>query len=48
MTTLSKTKSYLKPVVDFEAILKIVKSNDKFYSKKNQSDNLAKGLHTNN
>ena len=34
-----KTKSHPKPVVNFESNLKSVKSNKRFYSKKNQSDN---------
>ena len=47
MTTLSKTKSHPNPVANFESILESVKSNDRFYSKKYQSDNLAKRLRTN-
>ena len=43
MTALSKTKSHLKPVVDFESNLEGVKSYKWFRSKKHQSDN-----HTNN
>ena len=39
MTTLSKTKSHPKPVVDFESNSESVKSNKRFYSKKYQSDN---------
>ena len=46
MTVLSKTKSYLKPIpfkiyANFESILGSIKNNDRFYSKKYQSDNLA-------
>ena len=53
MIALSKTKSHLKPVpfkiyADVESILASIKSNDRFYSKKYQSDNLAKRLHTSN
>ena len=39
MTTLSKTKSHPKAVVDFESNSESVKSNKRFYSKKYQSDN---------
>ena len=39
MTTLSKSKSHPKPVVDFESNSESVKSNKRFYSKKYQSDN---------
>ena len=39
MTASSKTKSHLKPVVDFGFNLESVKSNKSFYSKKYQSDN---------
>ena len=39
MTKLSKIKSHLKPVVDFEFNSESVKSNKRFYSKKYQSDN---------
>ena len=48
MTTLSKTKSHLKPVDNFECILESVKSNERLCIKNCQSDNLAKRLHTNN
>ena len=53
MSVLSKIKSHLKPApfkiyADFESILESVRSNDRFYSTKYQSDNLAKRLHTNN
>ena len=48
MTALSKTKSHLKLVVDFESNLGSAKSNKRFYLKKYQSDNLTKNLHTNN
>ena len=39
MTKLSKTKSHPKSVVDFESNSKSVKTNERFYSKKYQSDN---------
>ena len=39
MTTMSKTKSCSKPVVDFESNSKNDKSNKMFYLKKYQSDN---------
>ena len=47
MTALSKTKPHLKPVIDFESNLEGVKSNERFYSKIYQSDNLAKRCHKN-
>ena len=48
-----KSKSHLKPVpfkiyANVESILESIKSNGRFYSKKYQSDNLAKRLHTDN
>ena len=49
-----KTKSHHNPFpfkiyTDFESILESVKSNERFYSKKYQSDTqIAKRLHTNN
>ena len=54
MTTTSKTKSHPNPFpfkiyTDLESILESVKSNERFYSKKYQSDTqIAKRLHTNN
>ena len=43
MTKLSKTKSYPKPIVDFESNLEIVKINKRFYPKNYPNEN-----HTNN
>ena len=48
MTTLSKTKSHFKPVVDFESILESVKSHECFRRRKYKGNNLAKRLHANN
>ena len=53
MTASSKIKSCPKPVpfkiyVDFKCNSKSIKSNERFYSKKCQSVNLAKRLYTNN
>ena len=53
MTASSKIKSCPKPVpfkiyVDFESNFESVKSNERFYFKKYQSDNVAKKLHRNN